>query len=179
MNIERALACPGFMSEIELTYLATLAERCYSIVEVGSWRGRSANAFAVNTPGALLCVDTWADNAYGNAPADITCYPNWLWHDFQRNTAQLPNIETLRMSSVSAATLCSNRKFDLVFIDAGHWYEDVYHDILAWRPLLKEGGILCGHDYNPVHHPPVIQAVNDLVPKFRVVDTIWTTEECE
>ncbi len=176
MNIERALATPGFMSEAELTYLATLAEKCYSLVEVGSWRGRSACAFAENTPGALLCVDTWADNAYGNAPAELTCHPEWLWRDFCANTDHLSNVETLRLPSVAAAKVCAGRLFDLVIIDAGPSYENVAADIRTWRPLQKQGGILCGHDYNPVHHPPVIQAVKDLVPKFRVVDTIWTTE---
>jgi hypothetical protein len=49
-------------------------------------------------------------------------------------------------------------------------------DILAWMPLLKEGGVMAGHDYDP-GWPGVVQAVQELVPNHRVVaGEIWTTE---
>ena len=185
MNIERALAIPGWMSEVELSYLASLAEKFMSIVEIGSWRGRSARAFADNLKacGTLICVDTWADNAYGavfpgDAP-DLCQRPDWLWNEFRNNLEDQIGITVFpaRMTSMEGATHFAKHKFNCVFIDAGHHYEDVRADILFWRQLLKEGYVLCGHDYNPVCHPEVIQAVKEFVPKFRVVDTIWTTEE--
>lgn len=183
MNIERALATPGFMGESELAYLAELAEKSTAIAEVGTWRGRSARVFADNTAGILFCTDTWADDAYGSvfpgdAP-DLCQQPNWLWNEFRNNLRDaLPRIVTARMPSVEAAGWYAKlgQKFDVIFIDAGHNYEDVKQDILAWRPLLQEGGVLCGHDYDAVHHPEVIRAVDELVPRFRVVGTIWTTE---
>ena len=72
MNITRALQIPGMMSEEELTYLAELASDREWIVEIGSWMGRSARAMADNTKGTVYCVDTWADDAYGPAPAETT-----------------------------------------------------------------------------------------------------------
>jgi predicted O-methyltransferase YrrM len=36
--------------------------------------------------------------------------------------------------------------FDLVYVDAGHGYEDANSDIQAWRSKVRPGGILCGHD---------------------------------
>lgn len=180
MNIERALATPGFMAESELEYLASLAAKSGSIVEIGSWSGRSARAFADNTPGLVFCVDTWADNAYGSAPAEMTCHPDWLWKEFGKNVGYEHHVMAWRMNSVQCAALVANQgfKFDLIFIDAGHNYEDVVADINAWRPLLATDGVLCGHDYTTVHHPGVVQAVDELIPNFRVVDgtTIWTTE---
>lgn len=178
MNIEKAIATPGFMAEIELEYIAHLAQRSKAIVEIGSWSGRSACAFAQNTLGTVHCVDTWADNAYGSAPAEQTCHPEWLWTAFNRNTADYKNIHPLRMNSVEGAAWARTAgiMFDCIFVDAGHNYEDVISDILAWQPLLVPDGILCGHDYAE-YHPGVMQAVRELVPKYRVVGTIWTTEK--
>jgi predicted O-methyltransferase YrrM len=38
-------------------------------------------------------------------------------------------------------------RLDYVFIDGGHAYENVLEDIACWQPLVRPGGILCGHDY--------------------------------
>lgn len=38
-------------------------------------------------------------------------------------------------------------QFDLVYIDALHTREAVLADLKAWRPLVRRGGILAGHDY--------------------------------
>ncbi len=44
-------------------------------------------------------------------------------------------------------------KIDMVWIDGGHSFDDVYKDIKYWGPLLKVGGLICGHDYetNPLN----------------------------
>ena len=63
--------------------------------------------------------------------------------------------------------------FDFVFIDADHSYEAVRADILAYRPLVKRGGILAGHDYAPKWEG-VRQAVDELLPKVSVTTTIWS-----
>ncbi len=84
------------------------------------------------------------------------------------------------MRSESAAWFLSrnNHTFNMIFIDANHSYESVKADIEAWMPLLDEGGILCGHDFDPVYWPGIVKAVKELVPNYRVVPntTIWTTE---
>ena len=82
------------------------------------------------------------------------------------------------MNSLQGAAEATVRglSFDMIFIDAGHTYTNVVEDIMAWRPLLRDGGVLCGHDYIDAHHPDVVKAVNDYIPTFRVVGTIWTTE---
>lgn len=37
--------------------------------------------------------------------------------------------------------------FDFVYLDGNHAYEHVRAELQAWWPLVKEGGILGGHDY--------------------------------
>lgn len=48
--------------------------------------------------------------------------------------------------------------FDFVFIDADHSAEAVAQDITDWRPKVRKGGWLGGHDYNQ-KFPGVVQAV--------------------
>lgn len=52
----------------------------------------------------------------------------------------------LEMPSVDASSFLGNRLLDWAFIDAGHDYENVRDDIAAWWPLIRSGGLLCGHD---------------------------------
>lgn len=188
MNLERALATAGWMSPEQLEYIAHCASKSLTYAEIGCWRGRSARAIADNLPdgGVLFAVDTWADHAHGipdywtaTDPSDLWSHPDWLYRLFLTHLDEHlgRKVFALRTDSVSAArVLAGIKKFDTIFIDAGHTYEEVKADILAWQPLLAEGGIMAGHDYDP-DWPGVIQAVRELVPNHRVVaGAIWTTE---
>jgi predicted O-methyltransferase YrrM len=49
---------------------------------------------------------------------------------------------------------------DFVYIDGNHAHEYVKNDISNYYPILKEGGILAGHDYHD-DWPGVVKAVDD------------------
>ena len=38
--------------------------------------------------------------------------------------------------------------FDWVYVDDNHEYEGARSSLEAWYPKVKDGGILCGHDFN-------------------------------
>ena len=180
IDISRALAVPGYMSEGELTYLATLVSefKWYDrICEVGSYKGRSSVAIAANTAADVYCVDTWGEFDHSE---ELTDESRWSFDQWQKNTRGLKNIYPVNHCSLFAARDYARNaiRFSMVFIDADHNLESVKADIAAWGPLVKKGGILCGHDYTPAW-PGVIEAVDAMVPKFRVVESIWTTEGCE
>jgi predicted O-methyltransferase YrrM len=177
MNIERAQATPGWMSDAELTYLAECAGKSTAIVEIGSWKGRSTLALACNTSGTVYAVDTWkGTEQQGDELAQHE--PGWLLTEFKRNTAGLDNIVICEGPSVEMAKLHMGLTLDMIFIDGYHTYEGVRDDILSWTPMLRPGGILCGHDYVPPYWDGLLKAVHELAPRFRVVPntTIWTTE---
>jgi predicted O-methyltransferase YrrM len=177
ISLDRALNTPGWMDPAELKYLAHLSHSAPPgsfIVEVGSFKGRSACALALN-PGILLyCVDPWTKYSFG----DFTeCYA-----EFRENTAHLTNVVPVVKYSSDAADMFAweRRKFHVIFIDGDHTAEHVRSDIEKWRPLLADGGILCGHDYGRPDWPDVEPVVREMVPNHCVVPgtSIWTTEGC-
>lgn len=41
------------------------------------------------------------------------------------------------------------RPIDLLFVDGDHSFEGVFGDLAAWLPLVRPGGLLLFHDYDP------------------------------
>lgn len=85
-------------------------------------------------------------------------------------------IKLLRSDSTDAARQLAAEgvRLDSLWIDGGHTREQVTADISAWLPLVRPGGLICGHDYW-ARDAGVMDAVNDLLPDFQVVSTtrIW------
>lgn len=80
-----------------------------------------------------------------------------------------------------AAPQYPNDFFDFVFIDGNHSYEYVFRDIVLWLPKIKNGGIICGHDYVNKPGYGVIKAVNELFGEEVGIDKkskVWYNEVC-
>jgi predicted O-methyltransferase YrrM len=165
MNIEKALTVQGWMSPVELNWLAETASRSKMIVEIGAYKGRSACALAANTTGWVHCVDIWSECGTDG----------WYYDVFLENTRDYKNIVPVNHASLFAARkyAAMDTRFDMIFIDAAHDQYNVRQDIMAWRPLLAEGGVFCGHDYGFIHWPDVKTIVDEMIPGVQVVDTIW------
>jgi len=73
------------------------------------------------------------------------------WDELYKNICsgmiKYPKLKALRLKSAEAAELFPEQYFDLVFIDADHSYDAIKEDIRLWKPLVRKGGILSGHDY--------------------------------
>jgi len=61
--------------------------------------------------------------------------------------------------SLNAGKLFQPRSLDFVFIDTEHTREQLTAEIKVFKPLMKKGGILAGHDYSK-SYPGVAQAVH-------------------
>lgn len=125
-------------------------------VEVGVWKGDNALSIAEYLkPKLLILVDAWnetveAGNAQHMNEINQSDYDEsqegHLLHTY-RNFANATNVVIIRgLSTLVAELLIGN--FDFVYIDAGHCYESIKNDIKFWSPLVREGGVLGGHDYN-------------------------------
>lgn len=77
----------------------------------------------------------------------------------------------MRMSSAQAAPYIADGTLDLIFIDAGHGYPNCLEDIAIWKPKIRKGGIICGHDYFPDdgYFERVSKAVKESFDDFNIV----------
>ena len=183
MNLTEALRIPGFTNEHELRWLAERAKACDggNIVEIGAWKGRSTRAMADNTTATIHAVDTWSGTPEDPHMRELAGKPeDWLIEQFRTNIGA-EHLATLHVRVCRGSSLDHARSaiglFNMIFIDAAHDYQAVKDDILAWRPLLAPGGLLCGHDYYP-GRGGVIPAVRECCPKAKLAGagTIWVAE---
>ena len=142
--IERALGIEGWMLKEELEQLYDWASEMDSIVEIGSWKGRSTFVLCQGTEGTVSAVDTFKGSANDAehlrlvAQAGGSVYP-----DFMRNMAGCQNLSVFQKRSIDAAEI--HPDVDMVFIDGGHSYEEVLADLRAWKPRARK--LICGHDW--------------------------------
>jgi hypothetical protein len=166
-SLARALKISGWMSETELYWLATQAKKHQTIVEIGSFLGRSTRALAENTQGKVLAIDDWK-GVRMTAWGDTVPVPDDCYGTFCKNLADL-----IPSKVIPVVTDHAHIPFDvhanMTFIDGDHLYESVKRDILFWRGRTD---FLCGHDSE---WPGVQQALEELCPNYcRVAETsIW------
>lgn len=58
------------------------------------------------------------------------------------------------------------RTIDWVYIDSSHLYDHTLYELNMCKRIIKNNGIICGHDWNPhpkAKHPEVYLAVNDFL----------------
>jgi predicted O-methyltransferase YrrM len=164
----------GWMSPLELEFLGVMGGKQKSIVEVGSWKGRSTKAL-LETGKKVFAVDTWEGSQDPNDLTFSQAKQEDIFATFQKNVGHYENLKVIKKDSLSAAKQFSDKSVDMVFIDANHTYEGVKADIEAWLPKAKR--VICGHDYTP-GWPGVVRAVDELFAgrKVQVVGSIWCME---
>ena len=144
-----------------------------SIVEVGSWKGRSAACMAVeiintNKNINFHCVDTWEGSREHTPDRFEDIKNNTLYDTFIENIKPVAHVvKPMRMTSVAGSTHFADESIDIVFIDANHEYEGVKEDIEHWLPKVKHGGIISGHDYSTTWKG-VVKAVDELIGKDNI-----------
>lgn len=140
---------------------------CGSVIEIGSWEGRSTIALAkAVAPQTVHAVDTWRGSA--GEVSEILAAERDVYATFLANTEGL-NIEPHRQDWRDYLNM-PHGPVRFAFIDGLHTYEEVSAQIDALLPLMVSGGILCGDD---AHHPPVRQAVLERFPNAEVTATLW------
>jgi hypothetical protein len=143
-----------------------------TIVEVGSYAGVSTEILALNFKN-IIAVDAWL-KALELGYAELNEKElQWAVDEFAKVKKRNKNIKTIEAFSSEAAEQIKDESIDCVYIDANHKYEFVKKDILAWRPKVKQGGIIAGHDYKNILG--VRQAVNDVLgtPEKLYDDCSW------
>lgn len=153
----RARAIQGWIYPEAAEFLYELAKHVAPsvIVEVGSWRGLStfylASGALDNAEDAhVYAIDTWLGTPDEAVHQQIIAAlgPDGLYQEFLANMQNLGVdrvITPIRSSSVEAAA-GFDLEIGLLFLDAGHAYEDVRADFLAWSPKVVPGGYIVFDD---------------------------------
>jgi len=148
----------GWMLDEELEWLEENAGKMDSVVEIGSWRGRSTKALCDSCPGMVWAIDPWRSNMDA-------------YEDFIQNTKRTVDLIIMRMPSLRAVQLFPDKSVDMVFIDGNHDYKFVKADIQTWTPKVKK--LICGHDWGHPDYPGVNHAVEKHLDGFGVYQSIW------
>lgn len=154
----------GWMSFPELLWLFNTSKNMRSIAEIGSWKGRSTHALLSGCKGKVTAIDHFQ----GSGEKDNTHGAVGVFEEFSKNLQGFNNLEVKKTDSLTAAS--EGKKYDMVFIDGGHTYDEVVKDIRAWKNNARV--ILCGHDHCNAW-PEVIRAVKDELGDVYVNDSIW------
>ena len=141
-------------------------------VEVGCYHGKSAAFMGVEIFNSgkkirLDCVDLFAPQE------DIKDIPSII--EVYENLSPLYEIVDYRLVQGKSAIISNNyldKSLDFVFIDADHKYQSVAADINHWRPKVREGGVIAGHDF-VTSYPGVIRAVKESFKNFHVRNNSW------
>ena len=158
----------------------------FTIVEVGTWRGKTAKQILERCPNVMLyMIDRWerADvgDSYLTSGSQTALRPQSDYDDAYHLCVNLAlihgrRVHIIKSDSVAAALDFKPGSIDLVFIDGDHSYDGARRDIIAWLPKVRSGGWLCGHDYAHPEQGEVKRAVDELIGAVELGDnrTWWT-----
>ena len=124
-------------------------------VELGCFKGKSTSFIVTEIikqkrDVSFYAVDSFEGSTNSSDAKEVEAYNGIrnIENDFKNNTKHLYNyFFTYKELSHQAADNFNNKDVDVIFIDAGHSYEAVKQDIVAWLPKMKPNGIMAGHDY--------------------------------
>ena len=115
-------------------------------MEIGSWYGSGSTQIIAKYSEKLICVDHWKGNENDEMKRITKSFD--VFSEFLTNTSHLGNkIIPFRGMSDGILKLLKNQTFDFIFIDGDHRYSTTVGDITACNKLIKNGGILAGHDF--------------------------------
>jgi predicted O-methyltransferase YrrM len=139
----------GHLSEYEGLTLYKYSKRLpsrSSIVEVGSFHGRSANYICagINKENTRLhCIDIWQKTHVPGSREDDE-------EIFERNTLEFKHLIVPHKGTSRDFAEHFDGTIDLLFVDGDHTYEGVKEDIQQLLPRTKEDAYILFHDYgNP------------------------------
>ncbi|MFD1678255.1 class I SAM-dependent methyltransferase [Alicyclobacillus fodiniaquatilis] len=142
-----------------LYQLARINAPIPTVVELGSWKGRStswlASAIKDRGEGKVYAVDTW-----DGTPGELEHVQlldgyneDQLFDEFKENMEKLnllAHVEPLRMNTIAGAkhwlNVYDGQPIGLLFIDAGHDFEDVLKDFEFWSPFVVKDGFIVFDD---------------------------------
>ena len=156
-------------------YVKRLGENLVG-VEIGTCRAESTAFLLDKCPNIIKLYTIDPYKAYDDWNGEITQKViDKFMMIAQENLKQYgKRVQMIRETSSDAAdkikTITKKAEFDFIFVDGDHSYEATYADCEKYYPLLKKGGLFCGHDYSSIE--AVNKAVNDFRDDYKITSPI-------
>lgn len=141
------------------------------LVEMGALFGHTTQFIATTKPAGqkLIAVENFTWNPFGLTPSEHRAFMNRSL----RYCLDHCNTEIFDGNSAAFFRTYTGPIPSMVFIDAGHSYEDVKSDIMMATSMRIP--IICGHDYHPLH-AGVMKAVDEIFGANKTVQgSVWVS----
>lgn len=115
-------------------------------VEVGTFSGENAVIMAKYF-NRVVTIDPWL-NGYDKDDHASNADMAEVEKKYLERTEPFINISHIKLPSIEASKQFDDESVDLVYLDGDHQTDAVVADIDAWKPKVRKGGILAGHDIN-------------------------------
>lgn len=123
----------------------------FEMVEIGCFAGVSTAVFACFAK-TVYAIDPWSkcfeQPGYDGVTEEMIKQAEI---DFSEIMKLHRNIIRIQQFSPAAAQGFFDISLDAVYIDGDHRDKPFKADIMAWKPKIKPGGLLMGHDGNAVN----------------------------
>lgn len=185
----RAVVCgvDGWLTDREGELLYHLARKCTgrgTIVEIGSWKGRSTIWLAAGSKAGSHAKVYAVDPHTGSSELISRYGPIWTFEEFKSNIrrAKVDDVVVPLVTTSAQAARDFRGPVELIFVDGAHEYELVRLDFELWFPQVIDGGIMAFHDSTGRWLGPT-RVVEERVYKsrafrnVRVVDRITVAEK--
>lgn len=133
------------------------------IAEIGVLRGEFSEQIRKTCrPRRFYLIDFWQKQDDIRFLIDPCNDGDQMTHDENyktvlKNYMNDDNIKIIKSSSSLASELFVKNYFDMVFIDASKYAEDVLEDFELWWPLIKTNGLICGSNYENTSDEPFVE----------------------
>jgi predicted O-methyltransferase YrrM len=149
--LQAADGVEGWLTEEQARRLFERAAEASRIVEIGSFRGRSAIVMALAVaPGAeLVAIDPHAGNDRGpqeiEADAERGEADNRAFFANLERAGVAERVRHVRLPSQDALGAVSG-ELDLLYVDGAHRYAPARDDLARWGERVRPGGRMLVHD---------------------------------
>jgi predicted O-methyltransferase YrrM len=143
----RLSSCEMSQSDYVIIARILIDNKPLSILEIGAWSGSCTCLFGLDVKergGHVVSVDNFGGSAGSNQTKNCEEARRLFFENIKRFGIE----DSVQVIEKSTDDVELNEEFDLVFIDADHRYSQLIKDLKKFWPLVKEGGIMAGHDFD-------------------------------
>lgn len=175
-SIRNLPATPYYVQDGYILYYLINSHNSAVVVDVESPDGGLARYIAQQASTLPSLQTIYSVNSWTSGdPTKKHLFQRFLSNVKQENTAQL--IVPFHMSSLDAAAAL-NVKADFISLVGANDQEAIYHEILAWYPHLKDGGVICGNNWNENSvEVGVTKAAQTLDLTLKINTNVWYFEK--